>query len=399
VLDTLGPALNEGVIVPVRGDQGRLRFEIAQRPGMKASEREKLEAKFGEPLKQLAHAARGVERELTQAQARREASAAELVKQVNDPTFVAYLTTLPPAERVGRLNRVAAEVAGTKAGQQLADDLINFSATRANPAMGLLTPKSAMGRAAFDGVYSDPAAVTELKGLALNLSGHLSGNRGEAMRRLAEISLGRPLTKAEGKAASELARAKPEQLTPEALKSGNGFDQYGDVSDLLAAFGEGTQDSPALSHRMNAGAAVVASFQLMRSLSDLAKDGPSLSGAVDVSEDLTRSVGAWAELAAVEGSTFQKVGKGLGLASDVIGLAKDLYDWSQAESPEKKYDGFVNSYASALIIAGTLAASVTPWGVAAQVAGLLVKLGRSETSDAYEASYRRLKQATRPAGD
>lgn len=398
LLHTLGPALNEGVVVPVRGPQGRLRFEIARLPGMKESEHQKLEEKFGEPLRQLAHAARGVERELGQANARREAGAAELVKQVNDPTFVAYLKTLPPAERLGKVNGVAAQVAGTKAGQQLADELLDFAATRQGPTMGLLTPSTPLGKTLFDGVYSDPAAVTQLKGLALNLAGHLSGNGGEAMRRLAVISLGRPLTKGEERAASQLARATPEQLSPEGLEHPEGFDQYGDVTSLLSAFGEGAEAHvpEGTVNKFHAGAVVVGTFQLMRSLSELAEKGPTVAGAVDVSEDLSRSVGAWAAVTAEHGSAFAAVGRKLSLASDVIGLAKDLHEWSKAASPEKKYDGFVNSYASALIVAGSIAASVTPWGVAAQVVGLGIKLVRPETSDRYDASYRRLKQATRP---
>lgn len=397
LLQKIGPALNEGVIVPVRGPNDRLRFEIAKPPGMKASEHAKLEEKFGGALRDLALSTRSVEREITQAKSRREAGAADLVKQVNDPAFVAYLKTLPPAERLGKLNAVAAQVAGTPAGQQLADQLLDFAATRQSPSMGLLTPSTALGKTLFDGVYSDPAAVTQLKGLAVNLAGHLSGTSGEAMQRMAVIALGRPLTKAEAAAATELAHAKPEQLSPEGVEHAGGFHQYGDVTALLSALGEGAHEAG--SHggvtALRAGAAVVGTFQLIRSLSEMQEHGPTVEGGVEVGEDLARSVGAWAELTAEHGSTFEAVGKKLTVASEVIALGKSLHEWHKAASPEKKYDGFVNSYASALVVAGVMASSVTPWGVAAQVVGLGIKLFRPQTSDAYDDSYRQLKRATR----
>ena len=106
-------------------------------------------------------------------------------------------------------------------------------------------------------------------------------------------------------------------------------------------------------------------------------------------------MGSWAGYVGKAGSRLEKLGKGMGLASDLIGFAKDFHGMASAKSPELKYDKFVSTYASALIVAGGALSSVTPWGIAAQVVGLGIKLLREETSEAYDASYGTLKEATK----
>lgn len=390
-LKDLEPAFNDGTIINRPNANGEVTFEIAKKAGMTGSEHEKLVDKFGGRLDTLTSSARIVERESKRAGALREGNASQLLANVNSGPFLASLEKLPPAERMKKVNEIAAQIAGTKAGAQMADELFGRRPGQGDKSMGVLTPSTELGKLIFKDVYKDPKAVDQLKGLAANLSPQFPGIKREALDRLFEVSLGRQMTSAEMSASFQLAFAEPEQLD-----TGKGFDKFGDVTDLLSSLGETAErgKNAKLKGVGNAGAAVFGTFQLMRGLADLAKS-PSAGTAITATEDAARAAGAWAGWLAKEGSAFQKVGKTLGIASDVIGLVKDLHSMATASSPEKKYDGFVNSYASALIIAGTLASSATPWGIAAQVVGLGVKLLRPETSDAYDASHKTLKEVTK----
>ncbi len=387
----LQPALRDGTIINRPNAKGEVTFEIARPAEMSSSEHAKLVEKFGDRLDNLTSSARVVEREMNRASALREGNAADLMANVNSGPFLASLEQLPPAARMKKINEISAQVAGTRAGAQLADDLFGKHPGKEGKSMGVLTPSTELGKLIFKDVYKDPAAMDQLKGLSANLSPQFPGDKREATDRLFEVALGRNLTPAEMHASFDLAFAKPEQL-----ETGQGFDKFGDVTDLLSSLGETAErgKNAKLKGAGNSGAAIFGTFQLMRGLADLGKD-PSFSTAVTATEDAARAAGAWAGWLAKEGSAFQKVGKTLGIASDVIGLVKDLHGMATASSPDKKYDGFVNSYASALIIAGTLASSVTPWGIAAQVVGLGVKLLRPETSDAYDNAHKTLKQVTK----
>jgi len=398
-LQFLMPAINDGTVRVDRDGQGRIRFEIAQNPSMKPGERLKLEEHFGDRLANLTASARVVEKHQQRAAAMREQSAAELVQQVNSGPFIAHLESLKPAERMAKMKEIAAQVVGTRAGAQLASDLFEYDYNRRDASMGNLTPKTELGKMLFKDVYKDPAAWNELKGVALHLAPHMPGDRYGATERLFEINLGRKLEPNEVSAAFKITNASPQELEQPGL-----LDKSGDVSSMLAALGDGAEKVAERGGKLargaqisetslKAGAAVVGTFQLTRGIYELAKD-PTLGNAVNVTEDATRAVGAWASWLG-KTKAHEHLGKVLGTTSDVIGLMKDLHGLATAKSPEKKYDKFVSSYASALIVAGGLAASVTPWGIAAQVVGLGVKLFREETSDAYDKAYGTLKNATK----
>ncbi len=410
-VDRLPIALEKGVVVAQRNkaQNNEVTFELAPKPaGMSDKEYDKLKAEFGPKLADFTNTTRIAERELSGVQGVRRQNAAALFEQIHSGPFIAHLESLPPAQRMEKLNAVATSLAGTPEGRMLADDLLGRRHGQETKDLGRLTPESALGRAAFKDVMADPKARAQLTGLALNLSSQMTTRygRGEALSRAAEVAAGRVLTEGE-----RLAAYKAGDLTPEAL-AGPGakpFDQYGDLSQLFAVFGESlepaaitngtTLNKSGLGHSATAakvGAAAVATFQFMRGLNDIASNGLSYERARDTVEDMARQTGAWANVLAKDGSTFAKVGKIAGTASDAIGFIKDVGELLKA-SETARYDKFVNAYAGGLILVGGLVGG--PFGLAAALVGTGVKLLAPKKSEEYVEARETLKEATKSTAE